>query len=507
MKFIKKISKIQSGFIWKYKTQIFLFFIVMLAFYARFQVAKEFSVMDDEAVLVMDSSQSFKNLFLLNYWNTAHPPVYDIIDKITVITTGTSPISIRLKSQIFGSLSLIFLFQIVFLLTQSINTSFIVVILTSFSGFFIGLSAFNRPYGFQQFFVLGFLYYFLKIFLKKSQKNKFNFLILFIFSAFATLTDYSFLWVIASIYIILFIDSIRLLIQKKFTKKILFTHLLTLFFTLLPFVLWSPIFFTKIHSAVALESYIGQYLNTPIHMLIGECIEKMFFITTDDDMFKAIGIFVIIFNLFCLIQYLKSKNILTQKTYLFLLIISIVPIILSLIVSYTFFPIFLTRNIFVCSYSFYIFISIFISKISSNKINQFFLVFSFLILQIFTYHNTILNNFNFNNSIDILETRGVLSKNDFDKYPILFDYDLPVDSKSVWKYYLHCYDFESTCILKTIDIANLKPDDHFILIAYKEQPTIFKDISQNFRCDLLNYKISKNNNIKLFECQAHSFTK
>lgn len=493
------MKKILSYIPQKAKAPILLGIIILIAFVVRFEAAKRYHVMIDEAVLVMDSHRSFLDLFLLNYWNTAHPPLYDLIDKITVIIQGTTPFDIRIKSQIFGSLSLIFLFQIVFLLTKSIRTSIIATVFMIFSGFHVGLSAFNRPYGFQQFFVLGFLFYFLKIFLNQKQKNETNFALMLIFSALATFTDYSFLWILASIYFILLLEIIKDKLQKKLKKETIIYYLKTFFVTIFPFLLWLPIFISKLHSAVGLEEYLEERLEMPISKLVGMVVEKMFYVVYDDNFFIFTSVCIVLFVIFCLYKYIKSPDSDVQKTYIFLGTIGIVPLIVSLITSHIFSPVILSRNLFVCSYAYIIFFAMIISTITpKNKVNQIFLVLIIMSFQYLNLHTTIKANFNFNHSHEVLETRGIIFDRGLEDEYFYLGNSLPQSSWGVWYYYFDMLDYKNISKIKRVDDPTPKTHPKFYIISYLMKPQIPEEIIKPYECTNLN--VEHPSKIQLFEC-------
>jgi hypothetical protein len=161
------------------------------------------------------------------------------------------------------------------------------------------------------------------------------------FSFLSTMTDYSFVWTLAAL--LLSIGTSWIVQEKKFNQSI--KKQIALFsISVMPFLIWSPIFLNKLQGAQALESYLNQGMTKNFVLDVGSGFRHFSLISDKDN---------VNFILYILGSIMLLKIINRKKSSSFLLFyLGTVPIIISVLYSYVYSPILLTKNIFISFFPF-----------------------------------------------------------------------------------------------------------------------------------------------------------
>lgn len=368
-----------------------LFAITLLALITRYLFHLKTPVWLDEATYLVEAYQySYKDLFFLNHWDVSHPPLYHVWVKF-ITTFSFEPLFVRSLGIVLGSLSLIYLYKLTSLLTRSKVIAYLASILGIYSGFLIAISISARNYAPQQFFILTFLYYFYHSFKQKRISFR-NYFKVFVTALLATLTDYSFIWVLLTVVTFFLIVTFQNLIKKRSINQNL--HLLKLtVISLVPFYLWLPIFVPNFLNSLTLVGWLVSLSSKTWISQLNQLISRMFFLQKTTFPYFVLIIFILVYYL---IKALKSKN---NKAYWLLFLLLFVPIAGSMAFDRLVSPILHVRNLFVVTYPIIIFVSIILGSIYQKKqivggvLVGMILVAQIISIPILINQNTILNPF------------------------------------------------------------------------------------------------------------------
>ncbi len=309
----------------------------------------------------------------LDWGFNKHPPMSAFFPELFFNIFGGQDWAFYLLSQIFVITSFYFVFKLSNEIFNNLKLSFISVLLLEGIYFYnFTTPEFNVNVAQLPFWALT-VYFTWKIYVKK-QPQTYDLFLLGFFAAAGLLSKYLFLYILISIDL-LFFYLIFIIKDRKFQFRYLIS--LEVFLVLLiPHIIWlmNNDYVTITYGlarAGAEEFQLFNHLKNPILFI-----------------FKQIGILIPFFILcFFLIKKLKFKINLKDKKLLFLIFISLVPLVLILITSIItgskirtmwMTPFYLFLGLFV--------VYIFKNQINSRKINNFLICFVFLfILSPFLY--------------------------------------------------------------------------------------------------------------------------
>lgn len=304
---------------------VLLCFIFFLALILRARYSTITDVwLDETTVYTLAATYSYRNLFFINHWDAAHPPLLYLFVKFLIDIFGiqqASIHSIRILQIFFSSLAVFPIYVIAKKLIKN-ATAFFVPVFYSVNIFQIYWGATMRPYGVLQFF----LPVALVTFFKNSWNTKRKIILCNILFIFLFFWDYSTIWFFVTFYLYhLLAFGIRALFKKIYDTKIF----------LLSVLLWFPVFVKGFSQAINLEAYLNVSLLT-LKFAIAEFygVQTIF---NANDFFYGIVIVLII----SAIAFIVKK----KKTMYFILIGIIVPIVTSFLYSIYLNPIFVPPNL------------------------------------------------------------------------------------------------------------------------------------------------------------------
>lgn len=247
----------------------------------------------DEATTAIVSKMSFTDIFTKFLPNDFHPPLYYLLMKYWVTIFGSSEISLRVPSIIFGLTTIYVVYKI--------SKNYIAPLLIATSGLLIYYSQEARMYSLVALIVSLAIYFYIK--------NKwiiFSILLLLI-----GMTD----------YVALFIIPVFLVSDIKNWKKIL----LSLTPLVIGFLVWLPIFREQLNSGVSIQG--SAWWN-----ILGTGTFKNILLIPAKFIFGRVSInYYLIIVISLLFLYLLSKTVKSSKLIWLWLI---TPIVMGIIVSF-----------------------------------------------------------------------------------------------------------------------------------------------------------------------------
>lgn len=457
-----------------------LFFLVVVAFLIRVYFSHQYAFWVDESNVVVESYRSFKELVFLEYWDKSHPPLFNVFVKYWK-ELGSGAFMLRLPSLGFSSLSLLLLFRVSKLLSRSTAVAFITVILAIPSGFLASLSIFSRPYGMQQFFALGFIYFWLLQAVAVGESRR-ELVMVFLFSLAATFTDYSFLWVLVVVSTVSVVSvGFRSLQKGKLDTAFLSKELKFGAISVLPFAIWLPVFVRVFNSALALEHYLGDNYPGSFLQTLGY-VFHLFFLFSKDFLFNVFVVLVVS-GFFLVKQFRKRKF---PDAFIFLSHLAFIPLVTSVVVSYYFFPVALTKNLFVVYYAFLIFQALVVKAVLSTNRSLGIAV----LLLLVGYHLSqtqpvIRANINYGYADALVTIRENLEQNRyFGASTVAIDeLTYSSDYASLFTYYFGYYDGPPNLIpgksvgdLHLIYDLSSVPNDEYVLIGERDLLMVHADV-------------------------------
>ncbi len=259
----------------------------------------------DETTSALVARMSWGDVFTKFLPNDFHPPLYYLVLKIWVNVFGSSEISVRFPSIIFGILTIYFIYLIGKKIFNQ-KVGLITALLLATSGLHIYYSQEARMYSLATFLVTLSVYLFL---------NK-KWLIFSVVIALIGMTD----------YVSLFIIPVFFIADIKNWKKLL----ITLIPIILTFVLWLPIFIKQLFSGLSVQGTnwwnilgaptLKNIVLIPIKFTLGR-------IGFDNVILYTIVVFIV----FLIFGYLLYKTINKSK---FVWMWLLIPILLIILISF-----------------------------------------------------------------------------------------------------------------------------------------------------------------------------
>lgn len=269
----------------------------------------------DEATTAMVSKMSLTDIFTKFLPNDFHPPFYYLLMKYWVIVFGSSEISLRIPSIVFGLATIYVVYKI--------SKNYIAPLLVSTSGLLIYYSQEARMYSLATLLVSLAIYFY--------TKNKwviFSILLLLI-----GMTD----------YVALFVIPVFLISDIKNWKKIL----LSLAPLIIGFMVWLPIFIKQISSGVNIQG--SAWWN-----ILGTGTFKNILLIPAKFIFGRIHVYpIVVILIFCLFSYVLYRALRESKLIWIWLIL---PILIGIFISFKIPTLTYFRYLF-CLPAFYILIS------------------------------------------------------------------------------------------------------------------------------------------------------
>jgi uncharacterized membrane protein len=281
-----------------------IYFILFLSLILRLTSLNQ-SLWLDEATTALVSRMPVADFFTKFMPADFHPPLYYLVIHYWTVLFGTSEISLRIPSVLFGVATV----YIVYLIAKDLKFKYPLVpaLFLATSGLHVYYSQEARMYGLvtmlASLLILSFI---------RNQWKLFSILLSLIF-----LTDYLAVLIIPALFIYV------LLYKREYFKK--------LFISLIPFALtfifWLPTFYKQISSGIALkESSSGWWsILGPVTFKNIALIPTKFMIgrITFDDKQIYFGLVALISTIF-VYQILKSKNKLIWSWFLASLVLGII---------------------------------------------------------------------------------------------------------------------------------------------------------------------------------------
>jgi len=342
--------------------KLLLFTIVVLGLYLRVRAAWLQSFWGDESsIFTVSMRNSLKSLILVEHWDKCHPQLFYVFlhfwQKIS-----TNILFLRIPTLVAFIPTIFFIYKI-----GKQTGGWLMGILSSIffatNHFFVNLGFQQKMYAFEMVFMFGTIYWMQMTLTAKSKKSQ---LLFIVFAVLGFYTDYSFVWLWASVWltaIILYItQSIQKTALRKFFKSL---FIATLF--MLPQV---PIVLRSLTAALGLEAYSGIPIYETVRYAIANYAGLINLLPYD-------LILIIIISVSALFLTIKSQ----QKNAIILTLISLLCFYVTLTTSYFIsqtHPIFIPRNLLVSSFLFIFLVPYVISQSKNQYLKIILIVIFFL---------------------------------------------------------------------------------------------------------------------------------
>jgi len=328
-----------------------IYFILILALFLRLINLNQSLWLDEAIVAKAIASFSLKDLLTQFMPTDVHPPLTYLINFFFSQLSGYSEVALRIPSIVFGVLSVWFIYKIAIRLLPK-KLVFLPPLLLATSGLHLYYSQEARMYSLAVFAVTGSMWALLEfIKTKKSILAKKNLLLYFIFTLLAVYSHYV-AWFILPAHLFIVWQQ-----KPKQIKKLLLAQL-GLIIAYLP---WLPTLFIQIKNGL-------QAAATPWGQVVGGLSLKNLILIPVKFLIGRISIDNNLIYILVLLPPLLLTTHLIYKARKSVFILSwlIIPIILTILVSFKIPVLSYSRLLFILP-AFYLAISLGISKLPKNK--------------------------------------------------------------------------------------------------------------------------------------------
>ncbi len=300
--------------------------IIILSFFLRIYNLDGESLWYDEAMSIDISKKTISDIIYVANVD-AHPPLYYIILHFWIKIFGDSEFSVRFPSIIFGILSVYMIFKLGELIFNR-NIGLLCSFILSISLYHIRYSQEARSYSLLVLLVLLSNYFFIKILENREKNKEKDNTVGYIISSITMLYTHIFgLFYLLS-------HNIYYLISKKKNIK-LKSWIVIQSIILSFFILWLPFILGKIERSIGMRYIITLKTFPTFNSIYGT-----FKIFAGNEEILYIFIIAIIIGLAKLI---KGNNEEYTDKYIFILLWLFLPIMVSIIISYTIGPLYMNR--------------------------------------------------------------------------------------------------------------------------------------------------------------------